>query len=257
MSTDLERAIRSYAEYLDETLPTVTADEVSRAPNPAAVERPGALHRRHPWYRRPAVVFLAAMVAVLLIALLPVVFLGARGTDVVEPPATTTPKPDAAPSVTTTLPTDTSDPSVIRLAPVTDTDLVVVSTPFGDIEFVTMPLPTDLELLASGLAGTVNGAAAVVNETLWWSTDYDTWHATPIGHDSAGVSRADGDALVVSGRTSATRFAWDGDEWSRRTTVETPLRVFHSASGAKPVASASVVRITMSTALPSLFLRPK
>ena len=222
MSADLERAVRSYAEYLDEVLPTVTADEVSSAPGPAAVERPGALHRRHPWYRRPAVVFLAAMVAVLLIALLPVVFLGARSADVVEPPATTAPEPDAAPSVTTTLLTDTSDPSVIRLAPVPDTDPVVVSTPLGDFEFVTMPLPADPEFLPSGLAGTVNGAAAVVDETLWWSTDYDTWYATPIGHDSVRVSIAGGDAVVVSGRASATRFVWDGDEWSRRTTVEIP-----------------------------------
>jgi len=96
MSADLERAIRSYAEYLDETLPTVTADEIGTA----TADRLERVRPPLPWYRRPIVVFVAAMAAVLLIALVPLLLSGG-GADVVETPTTTAPPPDAAP---TTLP---------------------------------------------------------------------------------------------------------------------------------------------------------
>jgi hypothetical protein len=94
MSADLERAIRSYAEYLDQALSTVTADDSLAAD----VGRPQAMGSHSAWYRRPVVVFVAAMVAVLLIALLPVVFFGASGTDVVDQPISTpvAPQPPSA-----------------------------------------------------------------------------------------------------------------------------------------------------------------
>lgn len=95
MSTDLERAICSYAEYLDEVVPIVTADDALAVD----LERPQAMGSHSVWYRRPVVVFLAALVAVLLIALLPVVFLGARGTDVVDQPMSTTVPPQPPPTM--------------------------------------------------------------------------------------------------------------------------------------------------------------
>ena len=100
MSTDLERAICSYAEYLDEVLPTVTADDALAVD----LERPPPMGSHSVWYRRPVFVFLGALVAVLLIALLPALFLGARGTDVVDQPMPTTVPPQPPPTTVLTPP---------------------------------------------------------------------------------------------------------------------------------------------------------
>ena len=64
MSIDLEHEVRAYAEYLDEILPTVTADRVRTG----VPDRPRPVAAPPRWYRRPVVVFLAAMAVVLLVA---------------------------------------------------------------------------------------------------------------------------------------------------------------------------------------------
>lgn len=89
MTADLKHSVHAYAEYLDEMLPTVTADDALAAD----LDRQRTKRARGVWYRRPVVVFLAAMIAVLVIALLPVVLLDVRDADVVDQPTTTSTSP--------------------------------------------------------------------------------------------------------------------------------------------------------------------
>jgi hypothetical protein len=80
MSIDLEHEVRTYAEYLDEVLPTVTADSVRTG----IPDRPHPVTAPPPWYRRPVVVFLASIVVVLSVAVAQLPFLNG-------PTVTTTP----------------------------------------------------------------------------------------------------------------------------------------------------------------------
>ena len=90
MSTDLERAVRAYAGYLDETLPTITSDDIRAT----ATEQLGTRQPQVVWYRRPAIVFAATLIAVLLIALVPVVLLSSGRGDVSNQPR---PEPEPHP----------------------------------------------------------------------------------------------------------------------------------------------------------------
>jgi hypothetical protein len=69
----VENEIRAYAEYLDEILPTVTADEARPAVVPTGVGRSG-------WWRgRPGLGFVAAVLAVFVAAVLFVIYSGLDG----------------------------------------------------------------------------------------------------------------------------------------------------------------------------------
>jgi len=230
MSTDLKRAICSYAEYLDEVLPAITVDDALIVD----VDRPHRL-RSHPvWYRRPTVVFIAAFVVALTLALVPVVLFGSSGGEVVERPSPTVP-------VTTTLPlVESLERAPFTLIRSPDMEPVRVPTAIGDFEFVTMRFPSGKEfVLPSDLMDTRHGPVAVDDGTLWWSTDHETWHQTPIGVGSARVT-AVGDDIVIAGATGITRFSWDGGEWTRQSSVEFPNRVDHIAYGPRGVVVASV-----------------
>lgn len=221
MSVDVERAIHSYAEYLDEVLPAITVDDVLVA----GVDRPHRLRSHAVWYRRPAVVFVAAFVVALTLALVPVVLFGSSGGEVVEKPSPTVP-------VTTTLPlVESLERAPFTLVRSPDMEPMRVPTAIGVFEFVTMQFPSGKEfVLPSDLMDTRHGPVAVDDGTLWWSTDHETWHQTPIGVDSARVT-AVGDDIVIAGESGITRFSWDGGEWTRQSFVEFPNQVDHIAFG--------------------------
>jgi hypothetical protein len=235
MSIDLEHEVRAYAEYLDEILPTVTADSLRTGipvrPRPVAAPRP--------WYRRPVVVFVAAMAGVLAVAVAQLLLLDAPRTAVTAPPATTRP----APEVATTVPT-TSQPDLeaITLVP-TEVDPVQISTVVGDIEFTTWRFPPDQGFVPPGNPiSTAHGLVFVHGDELSWSADYTTWYRVPIGFESQLATLA-GDDIVVSGATNATRYGWDGARWAPQSRFELPSKIHSMAFGPRGAVAASATTI--------------
>ena len=221
MSIDLEHEVRAYAEYLDEILPTVTADSVRTGipvrPRPVAAPRP--------WYRRPVVVFVAAMAGVLAVAVAQLLLLDAPRTAVTLPPADTTPEPEA-----------------ITLVP-TEVDPVQISTVVGDIEFTTWRFPPDQGFVPPGNPiSTAHGPVFVHGDELSWSADYTTWFRVPIGFESQLATLA-GDDIVVSGATNATRYGWDGDRWAPQSRFELPSKIHSMAFGPRGAVTASATTI--------------
>lgn len=109
MSIDMEREVRSYAEFLDEILPAITADDVRSATPLESLGSTTTVRSVPRWYRRPVAVFAAAVVVTIL-AIVPVVFLGMmddRSPDVVDAATTTT-----ATAATTTLPTQQTSTTI-------------------------------------------------------------------------------------------------------------------------------------------------
>lgn len=100
MSVDVEREIRAYAAYLDEILPTVTADDVRTATVSTPLGPPRTNRSEPSWYRRPVTVF-AAAVAVTFVVLGSLILLAPfseqDAVTVTDPPVVTVP-----PVVTTT-----------------------------------------------------------------------------------------------------------------------------------------------------------
>jgi hypothetical protein len=74
MSVDIKREIRAYAAYLDEILPTVTADDVRTATVPTPLG-PSRTNRSEPsWYRSPVTAFAAAVMVVIVVMVPVLVF---------------------------------------------------------------------------------------------------------------------------------------------------------------------------------------
>lgn len=207
MSADLERAIRSYAEYLDETLPTVTTDEIRTA----TTDRPERARPPLPWYRSPVVVFAAAMAAVLLIALVPLLLSG-RGADVVETPTTATPAPDAAP---TTLPPSTtalSPPEALVQVDTSGDDLWAWEYDgnrvwrYADGRWEELP-PVSVSSVVS-----IDGTPWALTDGVVRYLDGDTWHQSDIPA-SFLVWRiaADASSETLWLSTGERLYRWDGE----------------------------------------------
>jgi hypothetical protein len=136
---------------------------------------------------------------------------------------------DVADTGTTTVaPITESFPStVIALSARPDVDPIRVSTVLGDLEFTTLQFPAGHEFRT--VAATPYGLAAVADSTLWWSSDYLTWHSIPILVDPAlfdfPALVVAGDDIVVNGGFTVVRFGWDGTGWTEQARQEFPHRV--------------------------------
>lgn len=191
MSTDLEPAVRSYAGYLDDTLPTITADEVRAT----ATERLGSRRPQPLWYRRPAVVFTATLIAILLVALTPVVLLNADRADVTDQPV---------PTSVTSQPIPTAPQPAERTV-----------YPDGPIGYGTGPQP-DGHVFAVNSGG-VLWAWDEFGGQIWRHTG-DGWEALPIAPGEVMSVRYGGGTLWANIETdfgSHVLHRLDGSEWVR------------------------------------------
>lgn len=196
--------------------------------------------RARPPRRTPVLLGAVALVLVLVGALVVLArpFDGEEpSTAVTQPPGTVEPPRDT--------PTDWSPP--IALIPAPDVDPVQVSTVIGDLKFTTLQLPEDLwGPIVDDLAATPFGPAALVNSSLWWSTDGETWWSVPTTVDAQRLTVVNDD-IVVFGDDGATRFGWDGAGWIEQQRLDLPVPADQIAFGPSGAVAVSQTRIYYSS----------
>ena len=190
---DAERLFSSIERRRDEMIGTQTRPAPSPAPPPL-----------RPWYRRPAVVFLIAIAAVMVVAV-PLVLLTGDGSEITETPATTAPPPQGS----TTLPLPTVPATTVPMEP------PVIESPFA---FEGWELITpELELTGgwdagafTRVIGTESGFLTIggAGEGIWtssnglnWTEVRDTFDPVGLGHsvDFLGLAvRGDRIAALIS-----------------------------------------------------------
>lgn len=188
--------------------------------------RPSPTPRSRPWYRSPAVVFLVAVAAVLVVSVPFVIFAGG-GSDVTDTAAPTAPAPEVTTTVpVTTLPTTVPETTVPSEAPVTERPLALegwqIVTPSLDLgaasaaAFVSV-VATDSGFLAIGGAG----------DGIWTSPDGVEWTEVGDPGDPVGLGvgvdfydlAANGDriaAVIHNGWDAVTGIATstDAENWT-------------------------------------------
>jgi hypothetical protein len=126
-----------------------------------------------------------------------------------SPSAESQPAESSQPTVT-----DTRDrPPVLTLATVADSEPMRVSTVIGDLEFTSLEIPPDQDLLIDVLA-TPHGLVAGTSGSLRWSTDGGlTWEGITAPGTVRDLSRVHDDVVALDDE-GAGRYSWNGTEWS-------------------------------------------
>ncbi|NNC91459.1 MAG: hypothetical protein HKN80_03085 [Acidimicrobiia bacterium] len=169
---DAERLFSSIERRRDEMIGTQTRPTPSPAPPPL-----------RPWYRRPAVVFLMAIAAVMVVAVPLALFTGG-GSEVIENSATTAPAPEAS----TTLPPTTAPATTVPREP------PVIEPPFAleGWELVTPELDLTGGYSAGAftrVVGTASGFLAIggAGDGVWISSDGLEWAEVRDAFDPVGL----------------------------------------------------------------------
>lgn len=234
MGEELTQSLRVLAERGEERGALAVLED-------ARAEADGAKVDGQPSWRRGFAVALGTAAVMLILVAVAVLTLRPFGGD--RSPAATTESPvvPTTASPNSTLPEGQTDsPAASWTAvPYPDQEPIRVTTAIGDFEFSSLRPSPPIDIFY--VAGTPFGAVAPVDNRLYWSEDYVTWHDTNLLRHQPWLT-SDGEDLIGFG-DGFTRYTWDGQTWVEGTPVNLPGAMQDIAFG--PLGAVALVDSTI------------